>query len=410
MAKLRKRGGDRREETGDRQEGSDRRDSLFKFHRVGVLSCKNNILFGATLPQLLGILIRNRKYVEWFKYGVRICCLLMFAIFNTILSVLESIRHKFAISQVQLNDEPIFVIGHPRTGTTLVHNVLSSDARFSFATNLQVGFPSTFILMSNFQWLLSFFVDKKRPMDNMELSLDLPGEDEIATTLLSGGCSAYMPLFFMSQYKTYLDLLNLNTTKERLDTWTASFLFFLKKITYWNDRSLAKQSAHRRLIIKSPVHTSRIPTLLRLFPKAKFIFCYRDPYTVVQSAVHMAQSYYWYTYLNEPSDADISDFVLDQMEIIYREYFKHRNLIPKGNLVEIKFEEMENDIIKTMESIYDQFSLGDIKNLTESAMFKKYREGMTDFKKNSLSRLNEEQKEAVKKRFAFIFETLNYQM
>mmetsp|Transcript_42188 Transcript_42188/g.132904 ORF Transcript_42188/g.132904 Transcript_42188/m.132904 type:complete len:83 (-) Transcript_42188:31-279(-) len=82
-----------------------------------------------------------------------------------------------------------------------------------------------------------------------------------------------------------------------------------------------------------------------------------------------------------------------------------------------------------MESIYDQFSLGDIKNLTESAMFKKYREGMTDFKKNSLSvmtsmadliggltvsdvrkRLNEEQKEAVKKRFAFIFETLNYQM
>lgn len=58
MAKLRKRGADGREQAGERQEGSDRRDSLFKFHRVGVLSCKNNILFGATLPQLLGILLR----------------------------------------------------------------------------------------------------------------------------------------------------------------------------------------------------------------------------------------------------------------------------------------------------------------------------------------------------------------
>lgn len=43
-----------------------------------------------------------------------------------------------------------------------------------------------------------------------------------------------------------------------------------------------------RMLIKSPVHTSRVKLLLTLFPEAQFIYIHRHPYQVFQSATHMA--------------------------------------------------------------------------------------------------------------------------
>jgi hypothetical protein len=47
------------------------------------------------------------------------------------------------------------------------------------------------------------------------------------------------------------------------------------------------------LLIKSPVHTARVALLLRLFPRARFVYVHRDPLTVFSSAAHMADTYYW---------------------------------------------------------------------------------------------------------------------
>lgn len=43
-----------------------------------------------------------------------------------------------------------------------------------------------------------------------------------------------------------------------------------------------------RLLIKSPVHTGRVKTLLSIFPDAQFIYIHRNPYEVFQSALHLA--------------------------------------------------------------------------------------------------------------------------
>ena len=40
-------------------------------------------------------------------------------------------------------------------------------------------------------------MDKTRPMDNMRLHFDLPQEDELATNVLSGGCSPYLQISVM---------------------------------------------------------------------------------------------------------------------------------------------------------------------------------------------------------------------
>ena len=55
--------------------------------------------------------------------------------------------------------------------------------------------------------------------------------------------------------------------------------YMLKKVTF--------MKGGKQLLLKSPDNTARIAFLKRAYPKAKFINIYRNPYTVVRSALNM---------------------------------------------------------------------------------------------------------------------------
>ena len=61
----------------------------------------------------------------------------------------------------------------------------------SSALHVCAGFPSSFLAMRPLQWLLRPMLDATRPMDGMAMSFQLPAEDEIATSGLSGEGSAH---------------------------------------------------------------------------------------------------------------------------------------------------------------------------------------------------------------------------
>jgi hypothetical protein len=161
-------------------------------------------------------------------------------------------------------------------------------------------------------------------MDAMPLHFDLPQEDECATNLLSMGKSFYMPLWFMSQetqFRRYLDFSEEDGgCKADEDAWTSAFLYLLRKLTLRNQRAEGFASTRKRLLIKSPIHTARVPLLRRLFPAASFLYLHRDPFEVYQSAVHMADTAYWFCYLNTPSDEQVNEFVLWQFERMWAKY------------------------------------------------------------------------------------------
>lgn len=72
--------------------------------------------------------------------------------------------------------------------------------------------------------------------------------------------------------------------------------------------------------------------MLSLFPEAQFIYVHRDPYEVAQSAAHMADAYYWFCYLSRPTNGDVNDFILNQYELLHKEYIETRSLIPQVSL------------------------------------------------------------------------------
>ena len=269
--------------------------------------------------------------------------------------------------------DPVFVLGHPRTGTTHLHNLLALDAsRFVYCDTFSVGFPSAFLSLQRLglkgALARAGVMDDTRPMDNMALSFDSPQEDELATNALSAGsASAYMCIVFMRRWRDFLAPFSAldpgdgprgGCPPARRARWVASFLSFCRKLILRDRLGIGrKQGAadananakentgetkkKKTLLLKSPVHTARVRLLLKLFPRARFVYLHRDPYRVFQSACHMADTTYWFTYLGrEPTHDDITEFVLSQFELLHDEYVAARALIPKGNLIELGFAEL----------------------------------------------------------------------
>ena len=85
--------------------------------------------------------------------------------------------------------------------------------------------------------------------------------------------SPYMPLMFMKReplFRRYYSMKD--ATAAELKRWRDSFVYFCKKI------QLAAGGSHKRLLLKSPVHTARVNLFHAMFPKATFIFIHRHPY------------------------------------------------------------------------------------------------------------------------------------
>jgi len=143
----------------------------------------------------------------------------------------------------------LFIIGHWRTGTTLVHELMALDKRHTYPTTYECIDPNHFLLTEKLaSRFLRFLLPAQRPMDNMVMGWDRPQEDEFALCNL-GQPSPYLTIAFPNcppQYPEYFDLEDLSP--EALSRWKECFIRFLKQVTLRNPK---------RIVLKSPTHTYR---------------------------------------------------------------------------------------------------------------------------------------------------------
>jgi hypothetical protein len=287
-------------------------------------SVKNHPLSGITSAQWARMVWRHGGSMDVFTYWPRLLFITCMSVLNSFFALCDWLVYGRAVANQQLNDEPVFVLGHPRTGTTHLHNLLSKDERFAFATTFSVGFPSSFLCLRAVAPAIGLLMDSTRPMDNMSLAWDTPQEDVLAMNQMSSGTSPYAPLLFPRKEKSfrpfYRFLLARTGSGEDSDLeledadaepcdpkdferWRRAFILFLKKTQY------AAGGARKRLLLKSPVHTARVRLIKSLFPKATFVFIHRHPLEVFRSAAHMADAYYWQCYLQRPRALDVQEFI-----------------------------------------------------------------------------------------------------
>lgn len=99
---------------------------------------------------------------------------------------IENRRYNKRLADKSIENAPVFILGHWRSGTTFVHNVLSQDKQFGYNTTYQTVFPHMMLFgQPVFKKMAAMAIPKKRPTDNMELKADQPQEEEFALVNMS---------------------------------------------------------------------------------------------------------------------------------------------------------------------------------------------------------------------------------
>ena len=312
--------------------------------------------------------------------------------------------------RTRVRDDPVIIVGHPRTGTTHLHNVLARDeGRFGTCTTFDVGFPSGFLTSRFLAPLMEKMMDDTRPMDNMALTMSTPQEDELATNQLSAGASPYSALMFMTEepkFRKYIELREDHEEypieKEELERWRSAFMTFVRKLQY-------KCGEDKRLLLKSPVHAARIRLLRSIFPRAQFVFISRHPYEVFQSTMNMVDKYYWQCYFKEPTQDQVLDYVLTHGEMLHNAYVRDSKELPADALYEVRFDDLDTKPLETMRKLYEHFEWdGFDENVAPT--LRAYTQSLADFKKNKFEPLSDDAKKLVQRRWHRWFTDLNYQM
>jgi len=139
----------------------------------------------------------------------------------------------------------------------------------------------------------------------------------------------------------------------------------------------------KRLILKNPLNTVRIKIILELFPDAKFIHIYRNPYNVYLSIQMIYKNLLPLFMLHNITKKKIDYFIINIYYDMMRRYFEQKKLIPKNNLIEIKFEDLEKQPIEILKKIYRELGLIGFENAKQQ--IKRYLKKIAHYKKNVYS-------------------------
>lgn len=361
-------------------------------------SIGNNHLTGITFGKWCKLLSQNGFQVSP-TYFHRATVITLVSMINSYHAAVEDKKYGPAIELAKMPNAPLFILGHWRSGTTLLHGLLAQDTRqFQFSNTYQVVNPHTFLTTEGvgaraFQWMLS----DKRPMDNVALNFTSPQEDEFALLLMTL-TSPYLCFSFprsMVGYERYMTFHDVD--QNEIDAWKAAYIKFCKKLSLHNKRSL---------LIKSPPHTARIRIILEMFPNARFVHIHRDPYRVFQSHRHFFDSFLWHTYLQKPDLATIDESILQLHEIMYDAYYEDLPLIAKDRIHEVRFDELEVDPIGEVAKIYRHLKLDGFGKFEPK--LRGYVDCLKGYQKNVFNPLDSATRAIVADRWARSFEKGNY--
>ncbi|NHJ86283.1 MAG: sulfotransferase [Asgard group archaeon] len=356
------------------------------------------ILSGTGIRNWLRLLWDNRFRISW-KYLPRVFFISFISLITAPLAILEKLRYDRKIKHTAITSPPIFIIGHWRSGTTFLHNVLSKDEQFGYVNNITAFLPRVFLTGGRFlRPILQRCIPEKRRMDNMTLGLNEPQEDEYALANLLN-YSLYHGMAFPRNIRRYYQYCSFENVPERkVLRWKRTFYRFLQKITF--------SSKGKQLILKSPSHTYRVKLLLEMFPNAKFIHIYRNPLDVFPSTLNLYQKMFPYFFLQEPFTVEEGkEIIFELYDKMFERYFVDKELIPENNLYELKYEDFVQNPMIFLEDIYAQFSFKDFN--AAKINFTSYLKAQKSYQKNKYS-LDENFKNEIFKRWHSTFERWGY--
>lgn len=305
------------------------------------------ILAGCSVSHLVHLLGKHSLDV---RYAGRVAGTILVSAILEPFRWWEELAWRSRIRKVSISKPPVFIIGFWRSGTTLLHNLLCQAPGAVYITTYQTVFPN---LLGHSWWfkpIIGQFWPTHRPFDDVKMGMDLPQEEEIGLVNVQD-ISFYNFLCFPKDFEKFYDkeLFMKGLDDEVVARWKSEYVKMINKAII--------NGKGDRFISKSPSNMVRIRQILEIFPDAKFIFLYRDPYKTVESF------YRFFHAVMPVIQIQNSDGELDRKRLtavyadMVRQYYSDKDIIPAQNLMEIKFEDFSKNAVEGLKQIFDKFEL-----------------------------------------------------
>jgi len=318
---------------------------------------------GMKVGDYISLLRENKFQIHPYKYPMT-ALVGSTAIINSCAAAAQRLMMEKKITETAVQHPPIFVIGHWRSGTTLMHELLALDDRFAYPNTLDTFTPNHFLLSRHVLGpLLRLILPKQRPMDDMTVRVDSPQEDDFALCAY-GAPTPYRRVAFPNRKGRDHIQLNLSLTEpnQRVELQKALEHFI---------KSLTIRYGNKQLVLKSPPHTGRVKQLAQWFPQAKFIHLSRHPHKLVSSTMRLWKLLDTHQAFQLPKYDDLwlRNYVFECKDLMYQAYFQQREAFPKNQLIEVKFESLVEDPVSVMRNVYEQLELEKFETCKDSIQY-----------------------------------------
>jgi omega-hydroxy-beta-dihydromenaquinone-9 sulfotransferase len=271
------------------------------------------------------------------------------------IAILQFLLFNYRIARMSIPEDPVFILGHYRTGTTYLQKLLASDPQFGCLTNYDSLFPNLNLLFGKrikkvFQFLINVLKIKNPFFHDSIVKLSEPAEEDDYLMNKASIYTAYWGLVFPRRWRDWLNDAELLSDPTYLEGWKKEYQKTLKYATF--------KSRGKQLVLKNPPNTGRITQLLQLFPQAKFIFLYRNPFHLYYSIRNMwMKAILGFYSVQKIDEKELEEIIFEHFDYLHNKYETDKMRIPEGNLIEISYEELKADPHGVVKRIYSKLNL-----------------------------------------------------
>jgi omega-hydroxy-beta-dihydromenaquinone-9 sulfotransferase len=254
--------------------------------------------------------------------------------------------------------EPVWIVAAPRSGTTLLHRLMSLDhERFTSMSLAETILPSVTARHAGDalgRIGRTFNGTGRRAVERLDrhlfggwdgihpMGLTQPEEDEALFVYADASPAMFMlsPALDAHAWRS-VDTLPPHE-RERIMRF---YLGCLRRHVY-------AAGGERRLLLKSTLAAARLDTLLEALPDSRFVHLIRHPYESVASALSMF-GVVWHTHLRSmPRDAPEVHAFARLMMRYYRQYAELGRRLPPDRFLTVRYDDLVTDPSATVQRIY----------------------------------------------------------
>ena len=354
-------------------------------------------LLGSTLTTFFKTLSNGKISSEYYlKTALTFLIILVVTPFRWY----ESLYYFLFVRKSKNYRDPVFIIGHWRSGTTFLHQVLAQDRQMAYITTYQTVFPH--YLYSKFLFLpfMRSQMPEKRPGDNVRLVAKNPQEDEFALSNINP-YTYYQFMYFPEEYSQFYDrFIRFQNPSSVLEKWKKDYDRMVVKACYNTGAKIP--------VIKNPCNTGRIKTLLEMYPDAKFVHIVRNPVVVFLSSRKFFTELLPTLWFHPVDDEFIENMILDIYERLLKDVVELKKLIPSANYMEVRFEEFEEEPLLHLERLYQNLGIPNF--LQAKPKFEEYILKISGYKKNKYLTIEENVLNRILDKWDFAMEEWNYEL